>query len=89
MTQTTPNTDEIFEVVRTKAAKYFDEPPADKQAMITKVKELAARDPQKAQKVVDAVVDALAQKSGGQHAQGQTEQLQAQARAALGLSKSR
>ena len=88
MTQTTPNIDEIFEVVRTKAAKYFDEPPVDKQAMIAKVKELAARDPQKAQKVVEAVADALAQRSGGQHS-GQVDQLQAQARAALGLSKSR
>jgi len=88
MTQTTPSTDDIFQVVRSKAAKYFDEPPADKQAMLEKVQELAARDPQKVQKLIDTVVEALAQRSGGRHS-SQAGQLQAQTRAALGLSASR
>lgn len=86
MTQTTPSADEILAVVRSKAGQYFDAPPQDRQAMIAKVKELAKKDPQKAQKVIDTVADAIDQKSGGQYA-GQVDQLQAKAREALGLSK--
>jgi hypothetical protein len=77
---------DVTEIVRSTAGKYIggDVSKLSKEELVAKVQTLAAKDPAKANQMLDEVGDNIDMKTGGKFA-GKTDQLQDMVKEQLGL----